>query len=50
MRTLSTRPEEAVLDLEPRGIEAKIAAFKCHKSQAPLFGFFEETVRKCGRK
>jgi LmbE family N-acetylglucosaminyl deacetylase len=43
-------PTSAVIELEPREIDAKIAAFKAHTSQAPLFGFFEETIRKRGRK
>jgi len=43
-------PTTTILDLEPREIDVKIAAFQCHTSQAPLFGFFEETVRKRGRK
>ncbi len=47
---VSLGPTTTVLDLEQREIEAKIAAFKCHTSQAPLFGFFEETIRKRGRK
>lgn len=42
-------PSSAVLDLTPRELDTKIAAFKCHTSQAPLFSFFEETIRKRGR-
>ncbi|HXB22334.1 MAG TPA: PIG-L family deacetylase [Candidatus Solibacter sp.] len=41
-------PSTAVIELGKAGLEAKIAAFKCHTSQAPLFPFFEETVRKRG--
>ena len=47
---VSLGPTTTILDLEPHEIEAKIAAFKCHTSQAPLFGFFEETIRRRGRK
>jgi len=43
-------PTTTVIELEPREIDLKIAAFKVHTSQAPLFGFFEETIRKRGRK
>ena len=42
-------PANLVLKLTEEEIEAKIAAFKCHTSQAPLFPFFEETVRKRGK-
>jgi LmbE family N-acetylglucosaminyl deacetylase len=49
-QAVSLAPTTAVIDLEPREIDLKIAAFKAHTSQAPLFGFFEETVRKRGRK
>jgi LmbE family N-acetylglucosaminyl deacetylase len=42
-------PSTAVIKLEPREIDVKIAAFKAHTSQAPLFGFFEETIRKRGK-
>jgi LmbE family N-acetylglucosaminyl deacetylase len=41
-------PSTAVIELGQKGVETKIAAFKCHTSQAPLFPFFEETVRKRG--
>jgi LmbE family N-acetylglucosaminyl deacetylase len=47
---VSLAPTTCIIELEPREIETKIAAFKCHTSQAPLFGFFEETVRKRGKK
>lgn len=46
---VSLAPSSAVIELTAREIEIKIAAFKCHTSQAPLFPFFEETVRKRGR-
>ena len=47
---VSLAPTTTVIELEPREIDLKIAAFKAHTSQAPLFGFFEETIRKRGRK
>jgi len=37
----------AVIDIGNH-LETKIAAFKAHKSQAPLFQLFEENVRKRG--
>lgn len=46
---VSLPPSTTVIELAPHELEAKIAAFKCHTSQAPLFGFFEETVRRRGR-
>ena len=33
----------------PHEIDAKIAAFKLHTSQAPLFNFFESTMHKRGK-
>jgi LmbE family N-acetylglucosaminyl deacetylase len=39
-------PVTTTIQLEQRGLEAKIAAFKCHTSQQPLFSFFEEMVRR----
>ena len=45
---VSLGPTSAIINLEQREIDVKIAAFKCHTTQAPLFGFFEETVRKRG--
>jgi LmbE family N-acetylglucosaminyl deacetylase len=41
-------PSTAVIELGHLGVETKIAAFKCHTSQSPLFPFFEKTVRKRG--
>lgn len=38
----------AIIELGKEGLETKIAAFKCHTSQAPLFPIFEETVRRRG--
>src|SRR5206468_9112414 len=46
---VSLAPTTAILELTQHEIDAKIAAFKLHTSQAPLFGFFEETMRKRGR-
>jgi len=46
---VSPSPSSAVIHLEPHEIDTKIAAFKCHTSQAPLFSFFESTIRKRGR-
>jgi hypothetical protein len=39
-------PTTASIELAPHEIEAKVGAFKLHTSQQPLFGFFEETIRK----
>ncbi|HKV91449.1 MAG TPA: PIG-L family deacetylase [Candidatus Angelobacter sp.] len=41
-------PTTTIINLEQREIDVKIAAFKCHTTQAPLFSFFEDTVRKRG--
>jgi LmbE family N-acetylglucosaminyl deacetylase len=38
-------PETLVIDIQ-KYLERKIAAFKAHKSQAPLWPLFEENVRK----
>lgn len=46
---VSLSPATAVIELQPHEIDTKIAAFKAHTSQAPLFGFFEATVRKRGK-
>lgn len=45
---VSLSPASAKVEIGTEGLEAKVAAFKCHTSQAPLFPFFEETVRKRG--
>jgi LmbE family N-acetylglucosaminyl deacetylase len=45
---VSLSPATTKMELGQEGIDAKVAAFKCHTSQAPLFAFFEETVRKRG--
>jgi LmbE family N-acetylglucosaminyl deacetylase len=42
---VSLAPCTTVIELGDHEIEAKIAAFKLHTSQQPLFGFFEETIR-----
>jgi LmbE family N-acetylglucosaminyl deacetylase len=46
---VSLSPSSAVVKLEAEELDTKIAAFKCHTSQAPLFPFFENTVRQRGR-
>jgi len=46
---VSPPPSSAVIELQPQEIEIKIAAFKSHVSQAPLFSFFESTMRQRGR-
>lgn len=46
---VSLSPATTVIELQPHEIDTKIAAFKAHTSQAPLFGFFEATVRKRGK-
>jgi LmbE family N-acetylglucosaminyl deacetylase len=46
---IALSPSTTVLKLELHELEAKIAAFKCHLSQAPLFSFFESTMRMRGR-
>jgi len=47
---ISLPPTTAVLEVGQEGIEAKVSAFKCHTTQSPLFGFFEETVRRRGQQ
>lgn len=42
-------PQTAVIDIGDH-LETKIAAFKAHKTQAPLWAMFEEGVRKRGRR
>jgi LmbE family N-acetylglucosaminyl deacetylase len=41
-------PHTAVIDIGDH-LETKIAAFKAHKTQAPLWSLFEENVRKRGK-
>ncbi len=41
-------PSSAKIELGQKGVDAKVAAFKCHTSQSPLFPFFEETMRRRG--
>ena len=43
---VSLAPTTAVIELEEREIETKIEALKSLTSQAPLFKFFEEMVRR----
>jgi len=47
---ISPSPASAVIEVGKEGLEIKIAAFKCHASQAPLFPIFEETVRGWGNQ
>lgn len=42
-------PHTAVIEIGDH-LETKIAAFKAHKTQAPLWPLFEENVRKRGRR
>src|SRR5204863_8761865 len=42
-------PSSAIIDIGNH-LETKIAAFKAHKTQSPLFSLFEENVRKHGRR
>jgi LmbE family N-acetylglucosaminyl deacetylase len=46
---VSLPPSTAIIELSPHEMDTKIAAFKSHTSQAPLFAFFEATIRKRGR-
>ncbi|HEY6250004.1 MAG TPA: PIG-L family deacetylase [Candidatus Angelobacter sp.] len=45
---VSPSPCSAIIELGKEGLETKIAAFKCHTSQTPLFPLFEETMRGRG--
>ena len=45
---VSMPPASTVIEIGKAGLETKIAAFKCHTSQAPLFPLFEEMVRLRG--
>ncbi|HLW55202.1 MAG TPA: PIG-L family deacetylase [Candidatus Angelobacter sp.] len=45
---VSLSPSSAVIKLQAQEFETKVAAFKCHTSQAPLFPIFENTVRQRG--
>jgi len=42
-------PPTAIIDIGDH-LEAKIAAFKAHKTQSPLFPLFEGNVRRVGRR
>ena len=42
-------PASLVLELTQEEVDTKIAAFKCHTSQAPLFPIFEDMVRRRGK-
>ncbi len=48
-QAISPSPSSAIVEVGPQELETKIAAFKCHTSQAPLFPLFEGMVRKRGR-
>lgn len=45
---VSLSPASAVIELTKEALETKIAAFKCHTSQTPLFSIFEDMVRRRG--
>jgi LmbE family N-acetylglucosaminyl deacetylase len=45
---VSLAPATTVIKLEQHEIETKIAAFKAHTTQSPLFTFFEETIARRG--
>jgi LmbE family N-acetylglucosaminyl deacetylase len=45
---ISLPPASVTLELSARELEAKISAFKCHTSQAPLFPFFDRYMHKRG--
>lgn len=47
---VSMPPAGLVLELSKEEIDTKIAAFKCHTSQAPLFPIFEDMVRRRGKQ
>jgi LmbE family N-acetylglucosaminyl deacetylase len=46
---IALSPCTTTIELEQREIDTKIAAFKLHTSQQPLFGYFEDTIRKRGK-
>ena len=46
---ITLSPQTAVIDVKPF-FETKIAAFKAHASQAPLWPLFEQNVRNRGEK
>jgi LmbE family N-acetylglucosaminyl deacetylase len=45
---VSLAPATTMIQLEQHEIETKIAAFKLHTTQEPLFGFFELTIARRG--
>ncbi len=45
---ISPAPVTTVIEVGHEGVEKKIAAFKAHTSQAPLFPLFENAVRQRG--
>lgn len=46
---VSMPPASLVLELTQEELDTKIAAFKCHTSQSPLFPIFEDMVRRRGK-
>ena len=50
MQPVSLPPVTAIIQIGQEGVEAKVAAFRCHTSQTPLFPFFEDTVHKRGKQ
>jgi LmbE family N-acetylglucosaminyl deacetylase len=47
---VSMPPTSLVIELSQEEVDTKIAAFKCHTSQAPLFPIFEDMVRRRGKQ
>jgi len=45
---ISLPPATAIIEIGQEGVDGKVAAFRCHTSQTPLFPFFEDMVRKRG--
>jgi len=45
---ISLAPATATLELSTKELETKLAAFRCHTTQAPLYPYFEATMRKRG--
>jgi hypothetical protein len=45
---VAVSPWTAEITLTPAQVDAKVAAFKRHLSQAPLFDFFDRTIHARG--
>ena len=45
---VSLPPATAIIQIGQEGVDGKVAAFRRHTSQTPLFPFFEDMVRKRG--